>query len=177
MPFPGYAKPDKQVLDAGLITVGGFVAALSATKGGVKFDPKKEVHHTEFDGRRAQIRGQHRITGWEPTISGLVLSASDANIIRYNPGASSDGSATNTITHKAADSLWVDGDYLEDVYMIQRRADEKVYRVHFPVAYVAKCSLATTDKGDNGFEIEIVAVLDSDETDLTLCPYTEEIAD
>jgi len=175
MPFPGYAVPTQYLIDVGVITIGGKVAAWGATVGGLKFSPGLEVRHVQFDGLRAEIQGQHRFTGGSPVISGKVLSSSEANVIRMHPGSSSDGSSTNVITMLQNDVFWSAGDYLTDVYLIMRRQDNKVFMVHAPVCYVRKAELSTTDKNESGWDVELVPVLDSDTTNISEVPYTYEV--
>lgn len=175
MPFPGYAVPDKYLIDVGVITIGGKTAAWGATVGGLKFASGLEVRHVQFDGLRAEIQLQHRYTGGSPVISGKVLSASDANVIRMHPGSSSDGSTMNTITLLQNDVFWSAGDYLTDVYYIGRRQDNKVFMIHMPVAYVRKAEFTTTDKNETGWDIELVPVLSSSETNISEVPYTYEV--
>lgn len=175
MPVPSYAVPSAYLIDVGVITVGGKTAVVSATVGGLKWSPGAEVRHVQFDGLRHEIQLQHRNTGGSPVLSGKVLSSSDANVIRMHPGSSSDGSTMNTITPLAANTFWVAGDYLTDVYYIGRRQDGKAFMVHMPKAYIRKAEVATTDKNESGWDVEIVPVLASTETDLAKVPYTYEV--
>lgn len=177
MPFPGYAVPEKYLIDVGLITIDGKTAAWGATVGGLKFSPGTEVRHVQFDGLRSEIELQHRNVGGSPVISGKVLSASDANVIRMHPGSYSDGSTMNTITMLQSDVFWQAGDYLDDVYYIGRRQDNKVFMVHFPKAYVRKAEFSTTDKNETGWDIELTAVLPSTETNISQASFTYEIED
>ena len=179
MPFPGYAIPEQYLIDVGVITIDGKVTAWGATVGGLRFNPGVEIRHVQFDGLRSEIQGQHRNTGGSAVISGKVLSSSDANIIRMNPGSTSDGSDLNTITLLQNDVFWAEGDYLDDVYYIGRRQDNKVFMVHMDKAYVRRAELTTTDKSESGWDIELVPVLeDSTEnplTNISLMPYVYEV--
>ena len=175
MPFPGYAVPTQYLIDVGLITIGGKTAAWGATVGGLKFSPGNEVRHVQFDGLRSEIQLQHRNIGGAPVLSGKVLSSSEANVIRMNPGSSSDGSTLNTITLLQSDVFWSAGDYLTDVYYIGRRQDNKVFMIHMPVAYVRKAELTTTDKNESGWDIELVPVLPSTETNISVASFTYEV--
>src|SRR5688572_5276840 len=142
MDFPGYDKPEEYAVDAGVLKVGGTTVGIGATVGGLTFEPGKEYRNVEFDGKTTDIAENDRVISYNSTISGDMLELSSAALMRYEPGASSDGSSgTNTITPIDATVFLAQGDYLTDVYFVLRRSDNKTIRVRFAKALIQRYSM------------------------------------
>ena len=170
-----YVAPTNALIDAGVLYVGSTPVGFGATKGGLTFDPADDYRQIEFDGRRHYIAGLDRKTGGRPVIKGKMLDATAASILRYEPGATSDGSTSiNTITPKALGPSFVTGDYLTNVKLWCRGQSGHVIRVVFPYALCVKRSLATTDNNEGEWDLEIEARLAPGETDLTKAAYYYE---
>ena len=175
MTFPGYVAPTLALIDAGVMHVGPTPAGMGATRGGLRFDPGRELRHIDFDGKRSDIAGLHRVTSYDPKLSGNMIEFSQAAVGRYEPGhASAESGSDMVFTPIAADQFLVAGDYLRHVTWTGRLQDNKAARVKFDWALVRKYTMTTTDKGEVAVEIEIVGVLAPGETNLSKCPYTIE---
>lgn len=172
MAFPGYSAPAAFVIDAGVLLVGS--TAIGATRDGMKFDPGITYRHVEFDGKTTDIAGLHRIVEYNATMAAQLLDLSDAAIGRYNPGSSSDGSANNLFTMKAARSFLVTGDYLTNVKFVGQQSDGAAENIiiTFARALVEKVSFKTNDRDEALIDIVIKAVLDVNATNLEAAPFT-----
>lgn len=171
MVFPGYAKPDSLVVDAGVVYVGSN-PLLKGTRGGLVFDPGKEMRHPEFDGKTTDIAGLHRNLRYNATIKGKCLMITPTT---YEAGSSSDGSSgTNLTTMIDATEFLPSGAYLQNVRFIGRaiiNGTAKTVEVVFAWALVETGPV--TSRPDNEWEADVTirAVLAPTETNLNLCPY------
>jgi hypothetical protein len=172
MAFPGYSAPSAFVLDAGVIMVGSTV--IGATRGGMAFDPGMTLRHVEFDGKTTDIAGLHRIVEWNATISGDMLDTTDAAIGRYFAGSSSDGSANNLFTMKAARDFFVTGDYLSNLIWKGQQSDGTAENliITFARALVEKATFKTNDRDEGMWSVTFKAVLDVNASDLEAAPFT-----
>lgn len=170
MAFPGYAAPTGFVVDAAVLLHGS--TPMGATKGGLTWNPGKEIRHVEFDGLSTEIAGLHRILAYKPTISGNMKDLSAAAIGRYEPGSTSDGSSTNTYTMKPAKEFYASGDYLQDVTFKGNRSDGKAFVIKLAWAIVREYNITTPDRNEADVAITLEGVLQPGATDLELCPYT-----
>lgn len=171
MTMPGYAVPDDDVVDVGVISVGGSAAAWGATIDGLKWDPGKEVRHIEYDGRSFEHVGLHRTIRYNSVLSGKIKRGGAAFMLDLEPGSESDGSSTNQVTLLAAREPWTEGMYLEDVFYIGRQQDGVVFRVSMPFAYVRKYSMQTKDNNEAEWDVEIVPAKDPADTDPYAVPF------
>ena len=177
MPISGYTSdlPSDILLDSGVLYVGTSVRGVS--RGGLSFDPGKSWNNIEFDGKRSDVLGLHRVTKFEPVISGTMLEFDSAELVEYEPGLTSAGTGTVVYTMKDAGTLLASGDYMTDVRLVfERGAQSGAYAaVHFPKALVRKWSVKGVDNDVAEIAVEIVAVLDMSGGQLTDCPYKIEL--
>lgn len=178
--WPGYTKPDKFVVDVGVITVGGVAEAWGATEGGLNWDPGKKVRHVTFDGMSSEIEGMHRTIAYDAKLSGKIKRGG-AVLLDFEPGSESDGSSGgssgNTISLLDVRTPWEAGMYLEDVHYLGRQQDGNIYLINIPRAYVKSYKLATKDNEEGVWDIELVPVLLASETNINKVPFTYGIVD
>jgi len=175
MAFPGYTAPTDLIIDSGALFVGVTPVGMSPSRGGITFDPGMVVRTVPFDGETTGVAGLQRITEYTSKFSGKLLDCSTASLMRLNPGStSSDSGSDHIVTPKDATVMFVDGDYLKMVTWKCRRMSGGTHIVTFPVAYVEKYKLASTDKSEGEYDVSIVAVLaiGSTGTALNACPFT-----
>ena len=173
--WPGYRKPENYVVDTGVIAVGGVTEAWGATVGGIQWDPGKVNRQVEFDGRSSEIEGMHRTIRYDAKLTGRVKRGGASSVMTFEPGSESDGSSGssgNEVTLLDARATWQPGMYLEDVNYIGRQEDGQVMHVHIPRGYVKTYKFATVDNDEMLWDIEIIPVLPSDETNLNKVPFT-----
>jgi hypothetical protein len=130
--------------------------------GGLSFEPEIEWRHIEFDGKRSDIEGLHRVTNRTGRIKGTFLIEWPTHIPLIEPGATQ--SPGGTWTPKAASTLLEpDSDYLQGVKLVATKpGTNKLVEVGFTRALVTKWSWKMTDKGEHQLaDLEIVAVLDA----------------
>lgn len=176
MPLSGYSSslPTDVLLDSGVLYIGASVFA--ATRGGLQFNPTKEMRNIEFDGKRSAIRGLDRTTKTAPVLTGTVLELSPTDIPTFEPGATT-VTATSGITRyvgKRAGTLYTATDYITDVKAIWERGNGQYVQVRFAAAIVRSWQLAGTDNEEAGIQIEIEARLDMSVTGTNVAdmPYS-----
>lgn len=161
---------------AGVLMIGSTY--LGVSKGGVTFDPGREIRQVEFDGLVSPIVGNDRVVGWRPTISGTFLEASDANLAKLEFGVALVGATQpKIITPLPANTYLVKAThYVADARLIVDRGDGTMIAYHFPYGVVASYTYKTNDKGEGEFSVTIEARLDPAGTPLALdvCPYRVE---
>lgn len=162
MPLSGYSSslPTDVLLDSGVLYIGASVFA--ATRGGLQFNPAKEMRNIEFDGKRGAIKGLDRTTLVVPVISGTMIELSPSDIPTFEPGATT-VTATSGITRyvgKRAGTLYSATDYLADVKVIWERGNGQYVQVRFAAGIVRSWQLAGTDNEEATIQVEIEARLD-----------------
>jgi hypothetical protein len=176
MPLSGYTSslPTDVLLDSGTLYIGGSV--LAATRGGLQFNPTKEMRNIEFDGKRAAIKGLDRVTSAVPTISGTVIELSPSDIAVIEPGSTSSSAASGITryTGKAMGTLYVSNDYLSDVKCIWERGSGGYVQVRFASAIVKSWQMSGTDNEEATIQLEIEARIDMSVTGNTVSglPYS-----
>lgn len=170
--------PDDILLDSGVLYVGG--SPLGVSRGGLTFNPSKEVRNVEFDGKRADITELDRILKYAATIGGTFIEINPSKQLpKLEPGhtSSSPGSnVTTRLTPKPAGQLFAAGDYLTDLRLIFERTDGSFVQVRFPKALCLTYEL----KGTDGSEAEIACEFHARQTladaavDLGTAPYLIE---
>lgn len=180
MPLSGYSAdlPGDVLLDTGVLYVGSTV--LGATRGAPRFDPGKSFSNLDFDGKRSDIMGLHRVDKWEPVIACTLLEFDAPDLVRFEPGETFAGTTTVIHTPKRAGLLLVAADYISDLRLVfERGAAVITYAaIHFPKALVRRYQVAG-NKDDIGLmEAEFLAVLDmSGANNLADAPYKIELRD
>ena len=169
--FPGYAKPDPMVIDAGVVYE-DTTPLLKGTRGGLVFDPGKELRHPDFDGKTTDIATMHRNLRYNATIKGKCLMIIPQ---KYEPGSSSDGSSgTNLTTMLDATEFLPSGAYLQNVRFIGRglfNGVAKTVEVVFAWALVETGPITTRPDNEWEADVTIRAVLAPTEINLNKCPY------
>lgn len=162
MPLSGYTSslPTDVLLDSGTLYIGNSVFA--ATRGGLQFNPNKEMRNIEFDGKRTAIKGLDRTTSVAPVISGTVIELAPTDISTIEPGATSASpvSGTTRYTGKVMGTLYASGDYLSDVRCIWERGSGGYVQIRFASAIMKSYQMSGTDNEEATIQIEIEARLD-----------------
>jgi hypothetical protein len=174
MTWPGNRVPDDDIVDVGIITVGGVAEAWGATIDGLTWDPGKKVRHPEWDGRSFEHEGMHRTVTYDSKLSGKVKRGGPEFMLDLEPGSESDGSSGsdgNVVTLLDARVPWSEGMYLEDVYYIGRQQDHVMMRVYMPRAYIKSYKMSTKDNNEAEWDIEIVPALAASETNTAKVPF------
>lgn len=164
-PISGYSAtlPKDVLLDSGVLYLGS--TPLCASRGGLSFDPAKELRNIEFDGKKSPILGLDRVVRVAPVISGTMIEFGQADITNYDAGATSTFASatavTGVITPKKGGILLAAADYLTNLGLVFERADGSGYvRVRFPKALCRKYSLKGTDGEEAEVDVEFEARLD-----------------
>jgi hypothetical protein len=152
----------------GVVRIGS--TNIGVTKGPPKFDPGWTLENVMFDGKDAPIYLLDRKFYGEPIMSFTILefgpAASGNQVAKLEAGSTAVDSGTTpntktTVTPRVGRTLFVAGDYLSDVYIINPRAivtgaSIKGYAsVHFAKALVKKWDLEPTDKEEVKINVEI----------------------
>lgn len=162
---------NKFLVDAGMLYVGTTPVGWGATRGGLTFEPGSNVRFPEADGITTVIDGTGRVTGYESRITGRIMDASPASIMRMMPGATSDGSSTNNaITPISARTFISTGQTLSSVLLITRTSDNQYEATYFRKALVERWNQAGPDSDEGMFDISLRALL-TDTQDPTDPPY------
>jgi hypothetical protein len=183
MPISGWSSTLAKdvLLDTGVLFVGA--TAIGVSRGGLSFDPAKELRNIEFDGKKSPLLGLDRYTKFATVISGTMIELGQADVGGfYEPGSTSTFASatavTGVITPKKAGILLVPGDYLTNLALVCERADGTGFvRWRFPKAVCRKYGPV---KGIDGEEFEVpvefAAVLDMGASGATIgdSPYVYE---
>lgn len=170
---------DRVLLDVGVLYYtkkggDGNPTKFGVSVGGLSFEPEIEWRHIEFDGKRSDIEGLHRVTNRTGRIKGTFLIEWPKHIPLVEPGATQTGGGT--WTPKAASTLLEpDTDYLQEVQLIASKPTGGLVRVLMRRALVTKWSWAMEDKNEHKLaDVEIVAVLEDSlaATSTDTAPYT-----
>lgn len=176
MSFPGYVKPSAVMVDAGVLyrrdPDGANLIGVGPSRGGLSFNPNKEMRNIEFDGKRAAIQGLDRNTSFNPQITGTLIDLSQSNFGMYEPGSTSgtSGSASR-ITPLQADEFLAVGAYIDDLLYVGRLQDNRIIVVGFPCALVSQYDISGEDKNEAGVQITIEARVPQAATNISEAPY------
>jgi hypothetical protein len=173
--------PADVLLDSGVLFVGAV--PLSASRGGLKFDPKKTVKQIEFDGRRSDIAGNDRTTMFAGSIAGKFIQFGASQILQLEPDlVSSSASGVITYSPKEAGVLYTAGAYITNLRLLFERSSSTVEAplyaaVLFAKALCTKYSLASKDKDELEIDCEFMPRLDMsvEGAKLTDAPYKIEL--
>jgi hypothetical protein len=141
----------------------GNPTRLGVSVGGCTFEPGIEWRHIEFDGKRSDIEGLHRIVGRTGVIRGTFLIELPKHIPIVEPGATeATQSNITTWTPRAASTLLSPNtEYLQDVRLIATKPDGSLVEVKFARGLVTKWSWVQEDKNEHKLaDLEISAVLE-----------------
>lgn len=153
------ALPTDVVLDGGLILLNSATPTL-VVRGGLQVNTGTEWRNLEFDGKRSDIVGLDRKTGFAPTIRATVLNLFGSSFYTlFEPGGTSAGSAPVTLTPNPASELLVAGDYQTNVCAAFLQGDGSYVGLFFPYALAMLEDVRTTDKGEGEATLTIAARL------------------
>lgn len=182
MPISGWSSTLAKdvLLDTGVLFVGA--TAIGVSRGGLSFDPAKELRNIEFDGKKSPLLGLDRVVKVAPVISGTMIELGQADVGGfYEPGSTSTFASatavTGVITPKKSGILLVAGDYLTNLALVCERADGSGFvRWRFPKAFCRKYSVKGTDGEEFEAAVEFAAVLDLGASGATIgdVPYVFE---
>jgi hypothetical protein len=160
MPSPYSSQlPQDVALDGGLILLNSATPTL-AVRGGLEVNTGTEWRNLEFDGKRSDIVGLDRKTGFAPTIRGTVINLFGSTFYTlFEPGGAAAGSAPAVLTPKAAGTLLSSGDYLINVCAAWPQGDGSFVGLFFPFALAMLESVRAQDKNEAEATLTIQARL------------------
>jgi hypothetical protein len=170
--LPGDLALNVAVLYHTASIAGGSITGtkISATKGGLDFDPGIKTRDIEFDGRRSAIAQMEYVIEYDAKITGKIIQLGSDQIDILEPGAVLAG---EEYTPRAADVLYEAGDYLSNVMCAWERGNGGLFVVEFPVARVMSWKVDGKDKTEAEIAIVLKAYLSLADavTNTSLCPY------
>lgn len=181
MSFPGYTKPSEAMIDAGVLYLSAPSAAtligMGPSRGGLTFNPGKEMRNVEFDGKTTDIEGLDRILRYNSTLTGGLIDFSRRSLGYYEAGSSSaDSGSTTRIDPLGATEFLAAGAYLKNVLWISRNQDNRIKVVGFARALVTEYEVVGEADNETIANVTITAKLPRDVTDINAAPYRWFIA-
>jgi len=138
------------ITDSAVLIVDGV--QLTATRGGLSFDPGETWDDFMFPGRRMNRKGCRELVRLQPTIKGTALFTGEAQVSAYRPdGTWFDATESDTRIFRP-NALRTDvalGDYLQNVFCVWKRQRGDYFAVEFPWAICSQWSIGAQD-GDEG---------------------------
>lgn len=181
MPFPGYTKPTEAMVDAGVLYLrnpdASNLIGMGPSRGGLTFNPNKEMRNVEFDGKTSMIDGLDRVLRYNPQITGGLIDFSQKSLGYYEPGftTATSGSSTRVAPIDATVFLAA-GNYLKDLLWISRNQDDRIKVVGFPRALVTEYEVVGEQDNETIANVTIEARLPSTATNINVAPYRWFIA-
>lgn len=181
MSFPGYTKPTEAMIDAGVLYLRSpdtsTLIGMGPSRGGLTFNPGKEMRNVEFDGKTTEIEGLDRVLRYNSTLSGGLIDFSRKSLGYYEPGSTSADSGSVTRIEPIASTVFLTaGAYLKDVLWISRNQDNRIKVVGFARALVNEYEVVGEQDNETIANVTIMAKLPSSVTDINQCPYRYFIA-
>jgi len=181
MAFPGYTKPTEAMIDAGVLYIrnpdASNLIGMGPSRGGLTFNPGKEMRNVEFDGKTTDIEGLDRVLRYSSTLTGGLIDFSRKSLGYYEAGATSaDSGSTARINPIGATEFLAAGAYLKDLLWISRNQDNRIKVVGFARALVTEYEVAGEADNETIANVTITARLPRDVTDINQCPYRWFIA-
>jgi hypothetical protein len=174
MSLSGYSSrlPADVLLNTGVLFVGN--SPLSASRGGLSFDPGTTFRQVPYDGQTADVVGLDRKVYIKPTIKGKFLQYTHHELAKFEPGAN----VHLQTTPLGAGIMLVVGQYVNNLRLIFERASGGYVEVVFPKALCEKYTVAGQDKSEPEVDAEFTAKRDTTvQTTEGLAPYyIKEIA-
>lgn len=158
--------PANVLLDVAVLSreIASTVTPFGVSRGGMSFNPNKEMRNVEFDGKRAPIAGLDRVTGFKPTIEGTFIQLGTAQIDDLEPASSvatSTGTpSTFTITPYDASTLIAVGDLITNLRMRYNRLGGGYVDIIFPTAICTQYEVS----GQDNNEAEVKATFEARQT-------------
>lgn len=181
MSFPGYTKPTEAMIDAGVLYLRSpdtsTLLGIGPSRGGLTFNPGREMRNVEFDGKTTDIEGLDRVLRYNSTLTGGLIDFSRKSLGYYEPGStSSDSGSVSRIQPIAATAFLTAGAYLKDVLWISRNQDNRIKVIGFARALVSEYEVVGEQDNETIANVTIMAKLPSSVTDINQAPYRWFIA-
>lgn len=176
MSFPGYTKPTDAMIDVGVLYLrnpdASNLIGMGPSRGGLTFNPNREMRNVEFDGKTSMIEGLDRVLRTNPQLSGGLIDFSRKSLGYYEPGLSSgDSGSAARIAPINATVFLEEGAYLKDLLWISRAQDNRIKVVGFPRALVTEYEVVGEQDNESIANVTIEARVPQDATDINVTPY------
>lgn len=176
MSFPGYTKPTEAMIDAGVLYLrdpsSSNLIGMGPSRGGLTFNPNREMRNIEFDGKTSMIDGLDRILRYNPQLTGGLIDFSQKSLGYYEPGSTAGSSGSSArVTPLGATTILEAGAYLKDVLWISRNQDNRIKVVGFPRAVVTEYEVVGEQDNETIANVTIEARIPRDATDINTAPY------
>lgn len=179
MTFPGYVKPSEILIDVGVLygRLSGYGSALlgvGATRGGLTFNPGRELRNVPFDGKMADIEGLDRFIGSSPTLTGNLLDFSRKSLGIFDPGSTSADSGSMARIQPLSNSVFLGADaYIKDLLWIRRMKDSTLIDViGLARALVSQYEEVGEEKNEVIASVTIAGRVPADATEIEGVPYS-----
>ena len=181
MAFPGYTKPTEAMIDAGVLYVrspnSSTLLGIGPSRGGLTFNPGREMRNVEFDGKTTEIEGLDRVLRYNSSLTGGLIDFSRKSLGYYEPGSTSADSGSVARINPIAATVFLEaGAYLKDVLWISRNQDNRIKVVGFARALVTEYEVVGEQDNETIANVTIMAKLPRDVTDINHAPYRWFIA-
>jgi hypothetical protein len=181
MSFPGYTKPTEAMIDAGVLYLRdpatSNLIGLGASRGGLTFNPNREMRNVEFDGKTGMIDGLDRVLRYNPQITGGLIDFSRKSLGYYEPGSTSGDSGSSARVSPIDATVFLEaGAYLKDLLWISRNQDNRIKVVGFPRALVTEYEVVGEQDNETIANVTIEARIPRDATNINVAPYRWFIA-
>lgn len=181
MPFPGYTKPTEAMVDAGVLYLRDpnttNLIGMGPSRGGLTFNPNREMRNVEFDGKTSMVDGLDRVLRYNPQLTGGLIDFSRKSLGYYEPGSTSaDSGSSARITPIEATAFLEAGAYLKDVLWISRNQDNRIKVIGFPRALVTEYEVVGEQDNETIANVTIEARIPRDATNINEAPYRWFIA-
>lgn len=159
--------PTDVLLDSGVFLIGTSPQlAFSAQEGGLKWDPGKTLRQIAFDGQRSNIVQLDRTVSFAGAkLTVTILEVPLAAWSQLEPGSvlatvAGGPSGATQVQPKPAGVPYAIGDYIVNARIAWQRTDGSYFQIRMPKALVMKWDIASTDKQEGKFAIEVEPRLD-----------------
>lgn len=181
MSFPGYTKPTEAMIDAGVLYLRdpdtSNLIGMGPSRGGLTFNPNREMRNVEFDGKTSMIDGLDRVLRYNPQLTGGLIDFSRKSLGYYEPGSSSSDSGSSARVSPIDATVFLEaGAYLKDVLWISRNQDNRIKVIGFPRAIVTEYEVVGEQDNETIANVTIEARIPRDATDINEAPYRWFIA-
>lgn len=180
--------PADLILEHGVVFRGD--TPIGVTVGGVSFDPGKEMRNVQYDGKKSDVVGLHRIDSYTPILSGSLIEfggdttgdqirtlEAGATGPAQTGGVDSAQGVVRTFTPKPAGTFFTESEYADDIRAVFEHGSGYV-AILFPHAFVRKYGpIQGADKNEAKVPFEFVGCLSQDDavSDPGKCPYVIEL--
>ena len=177
MSFPGYTKPTEAMIDSGVLYLrdpddGLTLVGMGPSRGGLTFNPNREMRNVEFDGKTSMIAGLDRVLRANPQLSGGLIDFSRKSLGYYEPGGDSgDSGSVGRVAPIDATVFLGSGAYLKDVMWVTRNQDNTITVVGFPRALVTEYEVVGEQDSEVIANLTIEARIPESATNINEVPY------